>query len=128
MLPQIVAAGLVAENKQLAHPASVDSIPTCANQEDHVSMAAHGARRLLRMTENANAVVGIELLAAAQGCEFHAPLRSSAALERVRARLRAEVPALEEDRHLQPDIEAAVGLVRAGLVVEAVEATGVPVL
>ena len=93
-----------------------------------MSMAAHGARRLLRMTDNASAVVGIELLAAAQGCEFHAPLRSSAALERVRARLRAEVPALEEDRHLQPDIRAAVGLVRAGLVVEAAGVEHAPAL
>jgi histidine ammonia-lyase len=124
MLPQIVAAGLVAENKQLAHPASVDSIPTCANQEDHVSMAAHAARRLARMVENANAVVGIELLAAAQGCEFHAPLRTSAALQRVRARTREIVPALEEDRHMQPDVAAAVGLVRAGAVVEAAEGAG----
>ena len=81
MIPQVTAAALVSENKQRAYPASVDSIPTSANQEDHVSMAAHGARRLMPMAENAARVVGIELLAAAQGCDFHAPLRSSAPLE-----------------------------------------------
>ena len=86
MLAQVTAAALVAENKQRAYPASVDSIPTSANQEDHVSMAAHGARRLAAMAENAANVVAIELMAAAQGCDFHAPLRSSAPLERVRAR------------------------------------------
>ena len=78
MIPQVTAAALVSENKQRAYPASVDSIPTSANQEDHVSMAAHGARRLLAMVENAVDVIGIELLAAAQGCDFHAPLQSSA--------------------------------------------------
>ena len=77
MIPQVTAAALVSENKQKAYPASVDSIPTSANQEDHVSMAAHGARRLIGMVENATAVIGIELLAAAQGCDFHAPLASS---------------------------------------------------
>ena len=78
MIPQVTAAALVSENKQRAYPASVDSIPTSANQEDHVSMAAHGARRLIAMAENAANVVGIELLAAAQGIDFHRPLRSSA--------------------------------------------------
>ena len=91
MIPQVTAAALVSENKQRATPASVDSIPTSANQEDHVSMAAHGARRLLEMTSNAAGVIGIELLAAAQGCDFHAPLTSSAPLESVRALLRAQV-------------------------------------
>src|SRR6201996_9176476 len=90
MVPQVTAAALVSENKQKAFPASVDSIPTSANQEDHVSMAAHGARRLLPMIENAAAVVAIELLAAAQGCAFHAPLTSSEPLESARGRLRAE--------------------------------------
>ncbi|MGO4833980.1 histidine ammonia-lyase, partial [Rhizobiaceae sp. 2RAB30] len=89
MIPQVTAAALVSENKQKAYPASVDSIPTSANQEDHVSMAAHGARRLLGMAENTAAVLGIELLAAAQGCDFHKPLASSAALVGVRGLLRA---------------------------------------
>src|SRR5271168_962294 len=106
MIPQVTAAALVSENKQRAYPASVDSIPTSANQEDHVSMAAHGARRLLDMAKNADAVVAIELLAAAQGCDFHAPLKSSAALEAVRALLRAQVPHLTDDRHFHPDMQA----------------------
>ena len=114
MIPQVTAAALVSENKQMAYPASVDSIPTSANQEDHVSMAAHGARRLAAMVANAQAVIGIEYLAAVQGLEFHAPLRSSAPLEAARDLLRKEVPALDEDRHFHPDIEAANALVRSG--------------
>ncbi|HSI00960.1 MAG TPA: histidine ammonia-lyase [Reyranella sp.] len=119
MIPQVTAAALVSENKQRAHPASVDSIPTSANQEDHVSMAAHGARRLIDMVDNAGTVIGIELLVAAQGCDFHAPLKSSAPLETVRTLLRREVPHLDEDRSLHPDQQAATRLVRSGAVVEA---------
>lgn len=126
MIPQVTAAALVSENKQKAYPASVDSIPTSANQEDHVSMAAHGARRLIGMVENATAVVGIELLAAAQGCDFHAPLASSAPLEAVRALLRASVPHLDDDRHFHPDMEAANALVRFGAVIEAAGAMDLP--
>ncbi|SNB75446.1 histidine ammonia-lyase [Arboricoccus pini] len=114
MLPQVTAAALVAENKQRAHPASVDSIPTSANQEDHVSMATHAARRLLPMAENLIQVVGIELLAAAQGCDFHAPLSTSEALGRVHAALRQRVPMLREDRLMAPDMSAAADLVRSG--------------
>jgi len=124
MIPQVTAAALVSENKQKAYPASVDSIPTSANQEDHVSMAAHGARRLLSMVENATAVIGIELLAAAQGCDFHAPLTSSAALEAVRGAVRSKVPHLSDDRHFHPDMEAANILVRTGAIIDA--AAGVP--
>ncbi|WP_448206932.1 histidine ammonia-lyase [Azospirillum sp. sgz302134] len=119
MIPQVTAAALVSENKQMAHPASVDSIPTSANQEDHVSMAAHGARRLLPMARNAAHVVGLELLAAAQACDFHRPLASSPALERVRDRLRAAVLALEDDRHFAPDIVEASALVTGGAVIAA---------
>ena len=119
MIPQVTAAALVSENKQRATPASVDSIPTSANQEDHVSMAAHGARRLLDMAGNASAIVGIELLAAAQGCEFHAPLLSSRPLEAARARLRQEVPMLDHDRHIHPDMEAAIMIVRSGTLIAA---------
>ena len=126
MIPQVTAAALVSENKQRAYPASVDSIPTSANQEDHVSMAAHGARRLLAMVENATAVIGIELLAAAQGCDFHAPLTSSPALESVRALLRAKVPHLTDDRHFHPDIEAANLLVRSGAVCDAADGATLP--
>jgi histidine ammonia-lyase len=119
MIPQVTAAALVSENKQRAYPASVDSIPTSANQEDHVSMAAHGARRLAGMAENVVKVVAIELLAAAQGCEFHAPLRSSRALEAARAELRKGVPALGEDRYFHPDIAFAAELVRTDRVAAA---------
>jgi histidine ammonia-lyase len=117
MIPQVTAAALVSENKQRAHPASVDSIPTSANQEDHVSMAAHGARRLLAMADNTTAIIGIELLAAAQGCDFHAPLRSSPRLEAVRAIVRGVVASLDEDRYFHPDLEHAIALVRDGTVV-----------
>lgn len=119
MIPQVTAAALVSENKQRAYPASVDSIPTSANQEDHVSMAAHGARRLLDMAANAANVVGIELLAASQGCDFHAPLTSSPMLEAARALLRDEVPGLQEDRYFHPDMRAATALVRSGALVRA---------
>jgi histidine ammonia-lyase len=114
MIPQVTAAALVSENKGRAFPAVVDSIPTSANQEDHVSMAAHGARRLLAMTDNLRAVIAIELLAAAQGCDFH-PMRSSPKLEALRAQLRAAVPHLDDDRYFAPDIAAAINLVSAGL-------------
>ena len=126
MVPQVTAAALVAENRQRATPASVNSIPTSANQEDHVSMSAHAARRLLAMAENAAAVVGIELLAAAQGCDFHAPLRSSAVLERVRATVRAEVPHLDDDRELAPDIAKATALVRSGSLAQVALEAGLP--
>ena len=126
MIPQVTAAALVSENKQKAYPASVDSIPTSANQEDHVSMAAHGARRLLGMIENVNGVLGIELLAAAQGCDFHAPLASSAALEVVRHVVRAQVPHLDDDRHFHPDMEKAIGMVRSGALVLAVAGVELP--
>lgn len=112
MIPQVTAAALVSENKQRAYPASVDSIPTSANQEDHVSMAAHGARRLLAMTANLGHVIGIEYLAAAQGCDFHQPLTSSDELERARAILRAKVPTLGEDRHFAPDMAVATELLQ----------------
>ena len=120
MIPQVTAAALVSENKQRAHPASVDSIPTSANQEDHVSMAAHGARRLLEMAENACSVIGIELLAAAQGCDFHRPLATSQPLEAVRNLVRQSVPRLDEDRYFHPDLEKAIALVTSGAIVEAV--------
>ncbi len=128
MIPQVTAAALVSENKQRAYPASVDSIPTSANQEDHVSMAAHGARRLLDMVENAYAVVGIELLVAAQGCDFHKELASGPALEAVRRGLRAEVPFMDDDRHMHPDIAAATAQVREGRVIAAASAVALPVL
>jgi histidine ammonia-lyase len=120
MIPQVTAAALVSENKQRATPASVDSIPTSANQEDHVSMAAHGSRRLVEMAANVDAILGIELLAGAQGCDFLAPLTSSEPVERVRALLRAQVPMLDHDRHMAPDMAAATALIRAPALLEAV--------
>jgi histidine ammonia-lyase len=113
MIPQVTAAALVSENKTRAYPAVVDSIPTSANQEDHVSMAAHGARRLLVMTDNLRAVLAIELLAAAQGCDFLGD-KSSDVLEGVRAVVRAVVPKLEDDRYFAPDMAAAIALLQGG--------------
>ena len=126
MIPQVTAAALVSENKQMAYPASVDSIPTSANQEDHVSMAAHGARRLLTMAGNAMSVIGIELLAAAQGCDFHRPLTSSPALESTRALVRAEIAYLDDDRHFHPDLTKAIALVSSGAVVRAARRVTLP--
>ncbi len=120
MIPQVTAAALVSENKQRAYPASVDSIPTSANQEDHVSMAAHGARRLIGMAANLDHVLAIELLAGAQGCDFHAPLKSSAPIEAIRRMLRARVPTLDHDRHMAPDMEAAALVIRSRDFLEAV--------
>jgi histidine ammonia-lyase len=122
MIAQVTAAALVSENKQRAYPASVDSIPTSANQEDHVSMAAHGARRLMVMADNASSIIGIELLCGAQGCDFHRPLVSSSALEAARGLLRDVVPMLGDDRHMHPDMEIAVQLVRQGRLVSTVGA------
>jgi len=114
MIAQVTAAALVSENKTIAAPCSVDSIPTSANQEDHVSMATHAARRLERMVDNAAAVVGIELLAAAQGIDFHRPSRSSPSLEQVHAGIRADVPFYAADRYFAPDIQAAQHWVKSG--------------
>ena len=114
MIAQVTAAALVSENKTLATPASVDSIPTSANQEDHVSMATHAARRLSVMVDNAAAVVGIELLAAAQGIDFHRPSRSSRRLEEVHAGIRRDVPFYAADRYFAPDIDAARSWVKSG--------------
>ncbi|MBE0581876.1 histidine ammonia-lyase [Devosia sp.] len=126
MIPQVTAAALVSENKQRAYPASVDSIPTSANQEDHVSMAAHGARRLGPMAANVANVIGIELLAAAQGCDFHAPLASSAPLEGARALLRDIVPHITDDRHMAPDMATATRFVTSGSLVDAIGGAALP--
>jgi histidine ammonia-lyase len=120
MIAQVTAAALAAENKQRAAPASVDSLPTSANQEDHVSMAAHAARRLGDMAANAAGIVGIELLAAAQGVDLRAPLKSSPRLEKTKAVLRRRAAKLGDDRFLAPDIAAATALVAEGAVAQAV--------
>jgi len=114
MIAHVTAAALASENKSLAHPASVDSLPTSANQEDHVSMATFAARRLQPMIGNTAHILGIELLAAAQGIEFLRPLRSSPALEAVHTLLRAHCPSMGHDRYMAPDIERATALVNDG--------------
>ena len=114
MIAHVTAASLASENKSLAHPASVDSLPTSANQEDHVSMATFAARRLQPMIANVAHILGIEWLAAAQGVEFLRPLASSVPLEAAHALLRSRCPAMPTDRYLAPDIEAATVLVRDG--------------
>ena len=114
MIAQVTAAALVSENKTMAHPSSVDSLPTSANQEDHVSMATYGARRTGEMARNAATVVGIELLAAAQGIDFHAPLRTSPALQVYHDRIRREVDFYDRDRNFAPDLEKITAMVLAG--------------
>jgi histidine ammonia-lyase len=114
MIAHVTAAALASENKSLAHPASVDSLPTSANQEDHVSMATFAARRLAQMAHNTAVIVGIELLAAGQGIEFHRPLATSEHLEHVHAQLRKRVAPFDADRFFAPDIEAARQMVIEG--------------
>ncbi len=119
MIAEVTTAALMSENKHLANPCVTDSTPTSANQEDHVSMAAHGARRLSRMVENLNHILGIELLCAAQGIEFRAPLATSETLQRVIRRLRHDVPSLNDDRFLAPELETAKQLVADGAILGA---------
>ncbi len=114
MIAHVTAASLASENKSLAHPASVDSLPTSANQEDHVSMATFAARRLQPMIANTAHILAIELLAAAQGIEFLRPLASSPPLEAAHALLRAQCAAMPTDRYLAPDIDRATAIVRDG--------------
>ncbi|MGF0537854.1 histidine ammonia-lyase [Agrobacterium sp. ES01] len=128
MIAEVTSAALMSENKQMSHPASVDSTPTSANQEDHVSMACHGARRLLAMTENLFAIVGIEALTAAQGVEFRAPLATSPELLSAMSAIRAKVPTLEEDRYMANDLAAASELVASGALADAVSADLLPTL
>ncbi|UFS70170.1 histidine ammonia-lyase [Geomonas sp. RF6] len=115
MIAQVTAAALASENKSLAHPASVDSLPTSANQEDHVSMSTFAARRLLEMTDNSAGIVAIELLAACQGVDFRAPNKSSPLLEEAKRQLRQEVSFYEEDRYFAPDIEKSKKLIKDGI-------------
>ena len=119
MIAEVTTAALMSENKHLANPCVTDSTPTSANQEDHVSMAAHGARRLGPMTENLNRILGVELLCAAQGIDFRAPLATSETLQRVVARVRQDVATLGEDRYLAPDLEQAAKMIASGDIVTA---------
>lgn len=120
MLAQVTAAALASENKSLAHPASIDSLPTSANQEDHVSMATYAAKRLLTMTTNTTTIIGIELLAACQGIDFLRPLKTSTILEKVHRLVREYVPYYDEDRYFAPDIAQAKYLVESGKVTQLV--------
>ncbi len=114
MIAEVTTAALMSENKHLAHPTVTDSTPTSANQEDHVSMAAHGARRLRQMNANLARILGVEAMCAAQGIEFRMPLATSAPLARVLHCLRQDVATLGEDRYLAPDLEAAARLIANG--------------
>lgn len=114
MIAQVTAAALASENKALAHPSSVDSLPTSANQEDHVSMATYAARRLLPMTENTAGIIAIELLAACQGIDFRRPLKTSPALEKVFSLIREKVSYYDKDRYFAPDIAAVKELIIKG--------------
>jgi histidine ammonia-lyase len=118
----------MSENKQMAHPASVDSTPTSANQEDHVSMACHGARRLLQMTENLSGIIGIEAITAAQGVDFRAPLKTGHELLKAHRAVRAVVPDLEVDRYMAGDLKAGAELVLLGALNASVSAGILPAL
>ncbi len=124
MVAEVTAAALMAENKQRAMPCSVDSTPTSANQEDHVSMACHAARRLGPMNENLANIIAIELLIGVQGIEFRAPMQTSARLQRVMRAIRAEVAPLEDDRYLADDIAAIEALVGARAIIVALDESG----
>ncbi|MGB0409961.1 MAG: histidine ammonia-lyase [Pikeienuella sp.] len=127
MIAEVTTAALMSENKHLANPCVTDSTPTSANQEDHVSMAAHGAVRLSRMVANLERILGVELLCAAQGIEFRTPLTTSAPLTRVVATLRESVETLGDDRYLAPDMESAAALISTGAIMQATEVAA-PVL
>ncbi len=129
MIAHVTAAALASENKSLAHPASVDSLPTSANQEDHVSMATFAARRLGAMIDNTRHILAIEWLAAAQGIDFLRPLASSPVLERAHALLRAACPAMPTDRYLAPDIAHAAALLQGGALADLLQdCPGLPAL
>ncbi len=114
MIAQVTAAALASENKSLAHPSSVDSLPTSANQEDHVSMATYAARRLLIMSENTSSIIAIELLAACQGIDFRRPLKTSETLEKIFSLVREKISFYDKDRYFAPDIAAAKKIITSG--------------
>ena len=117
MIAEVTSAALMSENKHLANPCSTDSTPTSANQEDHVSMAAHGARRLVRMNDNLSNILAIELLCAVQGIEFRAPLKTSQPLASVMGLVRENIPTLEDDRYMAPDLAKAAALIKSGQII-----------
>lgn len=128
MIAEVTSAALMSENKQMSHPASVDSTPTSANQEDHVSMACHGARRLLQMTNNLNAIIGIEALTGALGVELRSPLETSPELQAAVAVLRSKVPTLETDRYMADDLAAVTQIVADGSLNAAISSGILPAL
>ena len=121
MIAEVTTAALMSENKHLANPCTTDSTPTSANQEDHVSMAAHAARRLLPMNNNLNVILGVEAMCGAQGIEFRAPLKTSQPLQHAMKVLRSEVPAIAEDRYMAPSIEVAARMVGEGVLIGTVD-------
>ncbi|MEG2796668.1 MAG: aromatic amino acid lyase, partial [Pseudomonas sp.] len=128
MIAQVTAAALASENKALSHPHSVDSLPTSANQEDHVSMAPAAGKRLWEMAENTRGILAVEWLAAVQGLDLRNGLKTSAKLEQARAILRKEVPFYEKDRFFAPDINAATELLASRCLNELVPAKMLPSL
>ena len=124
MIAEVTTAALMSENKHLANPCTTDSTPTSANQEDHVSMAAHAARRLERMNQNLHSIIGIEMMCAVQGIEFRRPLKTSPKLELTLAKFRSNVPAIDQDRYLASDISNASKMIRDGILVEDLDLPG----
>lgn len=120
MIAEVTSAALMSENKQMSHPASVDSTPTSANQEDHVSMACHGARRLLAMTDNLFAILGIEALSAVQGVELRGPLMTSPELQKAMDALRQHIPSLDEDRYMATELQKASELIGNATLINAI--------
>ena len=118
MIAEVTTAALMSENKHLSNPCSTDSTPTSANQEDHVSMAAHAARRLDKMNTNLNTIIGIEAMCAIQGIEFRRPLKTSKNLELIIVKFRTEISALKEDRYMAIDINIASEMIRDGALIE----------
>jgi histidine ammonia-lyase len=114
MIPQVTQAALVAENRSLAFPASVDSVPTSAGQEDHVSMAPIAARKAAQIARNVAGIIGVELIAAAQGVDYHAPLGTSAKLQPLHSKIRAISPRLESDRYWADEMAALQSAVLKG--------------
>jgi histidine ammonia-lyase len=121
MMTQVTAAALVSENKVLSHPASVDSIPTSANKEDHVSMGTHAARKLLEVLENVKNVLAVELLCAAQALEFRGADRSSEVLINVHRAFRSKISFMDKDRFIHPDIEKSAELIEKGYIASSAE-------
>ncbi|WP_248742477.1 aromatic amino acid lyase, partial [Pseudomonas sp. MWU12-3088] len=128
MIAQVTAAALASENKALAHPHSVDSLPTSANQEDHVSMAPAAGKRLWEMAENTRGILAVEWLAAVQGLDLRNGLKTSTKLEKARGILRREVPFYEKDRFFAPDIDAATELLASRTLNDLVPANLLPSL